>query len=491
MKKCRRELMRRKNKNIILITLLLVFTSFSIILYSNLTNNNFDNNSSYSDNYNDYGNNYDSYYPSYGYDNNDTITSTKTSTSRTSQIITVVVTSILVVISIQILFYLLFSGFNYLTFKLTFFPLAKIGVYLILSLGLTVSILYLAIKPITFLPADIIVEDNSKNNNQSNDKNNTYLPNLNGREVTDKDINLDDYDQNILITRGGTYNLTGKFSHSIIVSCNGDVTLSLNNVTINTKDTASIINKGTGKLKIETLEDTANTLSDENTSYYDSVIYSTGPLELKGTGILNINGNQNIGINVVSNDFTLNSGTVNINAKNYGIVTSEDGGLINIVDGNLFINSTKANLKSKQDIAIDGGLTYLIGTEEDAPIDTTSGYSINGGTLIALGKDIYETPVTSSKNYTVCLKLQDIVKKESVLSLINSDNKEILTFQAQDDFNSLIISTKSLTKGNYKFYKDGTSTGNLENNIYKDGKYIDGTLVTDDISITSKVTAKK
>ena len=48
-----------------------------------------------------------------------------------------------------------------------------------------------------------------------------------------------------------------------------------------------------------------------------------------------------------------------------------------------------------------------------------------------------------------------------------------------------------LTKGNYEFYKDGTSSGNLENYIYKDGKYTNGTLVTDDISVTSKVTAKK
>lgn len=71
--------------------------------------------------------------------------------------------------------------------------------------------------------------------------------------------------------------------------------------------------------------------------------------------------------------------------------------MINISDGNLTVSSTKANLKSKQNITIDGGIIYLLGTEEDSPIDTVNGYDINGGTLIALGKDIYETPVTSSK----------------------------------------------------------------------------------------------
>ena len=313
--------MRRKNKNIILITILLVFISFSVILYSDLTSSHEDN--TYSDIYNnsDYSNEYGSYFPGYNYGGDSTISKTTAKDTRTSQIFRTVVTSILIVISVQIFFYLLFSGFNYLTFKLTFFPLAKIGVYLILSLSLTAGILYFAIKPITFLPADAIVEDDNKNNS-SND----MVPNLNGKEITERNINLSDYNENISITRGGIYNLSGSFSHTIIVSCNGDVTLVLNNVEVNTKDMASIINKGSGKLKIETLEGTTNSLSDEGTSYYDSVIYSTGPLELKGSGILNIKANQNIGINIVSNDFTLNSGTVNITAKNYDIVTSDDGG---------------------------------------------------------------------------------------------------------------------------------------------------------------------
>ena len=42
--------MRRKNKNIILITILLVFISFSVILYSDLTSSHEDN--TYSDIYN-------------------------------------------------------------------------------------------------------------------------------------------------------------------------------------------------------------------------------------------------------------------------------------------------------------------------------------------------------------------------------------------------------------------------------------------------------
>lgn len=476
--------MQRKNKNIILITVMLLFLSFSMILYQDLTTKeNVD--SSYNDKYSESigGSDYNYQFPSDGYNNSDTVkTSSK---SRGIQIFTTIIMSILIIISLQIAFFLIFSGFNYLTFRLTFFPLAKIGVYLILSLGLTSTILYLTIKPITFLPADSIVEENP------DDENNKEIKNLEGTEVTDKDINLNDYSTNISLTRGGTYNLTGDFTHTIIVNCNGDITLSLNNVNIKSRDMASIVNLGSGKLKIETLDNTTNTLRDEGSSNYDSVIYSTGPLELKGNGTLNIEGNQSMGINVSSNDFTLSSGNVQIKAKKYGIVTSSDGGLINITNGYLAINSSLANLKSKQNIIIDGGTIYLTGTEENSSIDTVNGYEINGGTLLALGKDIYEAPITSSKNYTICLKLKDIIKKDSILSLMNSKKEEILTFLATDDASSIIISTKSLTKGTYSLLKDGKSSGSLENNIYQNGTFTDGVTVDKDIEVTSKITVKK
>ena len=74
---------------------------------------------------------------------------------------------------------------------------------------------------------------------------------------------------------------------------------------------------------------------------------------------------------------------------------------------------------------------------------------------------------------------------------MDSNKKEILTFLSDDDFNSLIVSTKSLTKGKYILYKDGKSSGTLDNHIYKDGKYSDGSIVDEAIEVTSKITAKK
>ncbi len=475
--------MQRKNKNIILITIMLVFISLSIILYQGLTTRE-EVNSSYNDNYSEIFGGNDYQFPNDSYNNASTVEVNKT--TRSTQIFSTIIMSILMIIGIQIAFFLLFSGFNYLTFHLTFFPLAKIGVYLILSFGLTSFLLFNMIRPITFLPADSIVEENHSDTNKDNN-----LPRLDGTEIVDKDINLNDYNDNISVTRGGTYNLNGVFTHTIIVNCNGDITLTLNNVDIKTINIPSIVNIGSGKLKIETLDATTNTISMTGTSSYSGAIYSEGPLEFKGHGTLNIEALEGSGVNVSSNDLTLSSGNLFISAKDYGMMTSKDGGLINITDGNLNIKSTLANLKSKQNIIIDGGLIYLSGTEEDSPITTVNGYAINGGTLVAVGKDIYETPVMNSKNYTICLKLKDIINKDSVLSLMNKDNKEILTFQAADDTNSIILSSKDITKGIYSLLKDGESSGTLNNSVYSIGSFIGGTIVDNNIEVTGKITAKK
>ena len=76
------------------------------------------------------------------------------------------------------------------------------------------------------------------------------------------------------------------------------------------------------------------------------------------------------------------------------------------------------------------------------------------------------------------------------LSFIDT-KEEILTFLATDDASSIIISTKSLTKGTYSLLKDGNSSGTFENNIYRNGTFTDGVIVDKNIEVTSKITTKK
>lgn len=481
--------MTRKNKNVVLITVLLVLISLSIVLFNDIVSiNRNDSSVTINDKYNDLNDNADDYFNNnfFGQNNYETVTTKDSNSVRLRQIVFTVLLVAMIVVANQIFFYILFSGFNYLSFRLTFRPLAKIGVYLLLSLGLTGMITYFALSTIEIIPYEEIKNIDSNDSN----KNNTDVS-LNGKEIDDYDINLNDYKENIMLYKSGTYEISGNFDKTIVTKSSGDITLKLNEVTITTKDLPNIVNIGTGKLKIDLKDNTKNTLITEETSNYDGSIYSIGPLEVKGTGTLEITSVNGIGINVASNDLTISNGNLDIKAKTYGIVTSDDGGLIDITSGNIVVESSKANIKSKQNLTINGGMVYLYGTLDDSPIDTENGYQINGGSVVALGQDIYESPLVNSKKYTVCLKLSEKIEKDKLISLVDSNGKAVISFKSKEEFDTIIMSSEKLSSGSYTLYKEGALESGDDADIVLDKKYSKGEIIDKNIVIESKVTTKR
>jgi len=458
--------MKRKNKNIILITILVTFILINVNITSDMKT--YEEAQTINNNISSW--NEDSYFSYNNYSNN-TISAKE---YNNLNILSILIT----IVTIQIVFYLLFSWFNLLSFNLVFSPFSKLLVYLILSIALTTALVLPQVKSFKSV--------NNKNSitNKEEDK----RDDISYEEVTDKEINLSNYNNNIYLSKSGTYSISGNFNYSIIVNGIGDITLELDNVSIESNNYPTIINKGSNKLKIRLKEDTKSTLTDNGTSSFDSVIYSTGPVVVEGEGTLNINANQSIGIDVYENDLTISS-NLNIKAKSYGLVTSGEGGLIDITDGNIYINSSVSNIKSKGSITINGGLIFLSGAESDAPISSDDGYVINNGTLVSLSNDTYETPLKTSKEYSILLKLKDNVSKDTLITLVNSKDKNVLSFTSDIEFNTLVISSKKITKDTYTLYKDGTMEGSSTNNIYTDGTYKKGSLLYKKIEVTSNVTS--
>ena len=113
--------------------------------------------------------------------------------------------------------------------------------------------------------------------------------------VNDSKINLLNYNSNITITKGGVYDISGRFAYSVLVDSNEKVTLNLNNVYIESTETAAIANRGTGDLVINIPDNTTSTLKDGGSSEFDGCIYSTGKLYFEGSGKLYIYGQQEEG----------------------------------------------------------------------------------------------------------------------------------------------------------------------------------------------------
>lgn len=283
-----------------------------------------------------------------------------------------------------------------------------------------------------------------------------------GEEVSEKEIDLSRYNNNITINKSGTYTLTGKFEHSVLIDSESDVALILNNVNIENENTAAIANISENDLTIKLEENTENNLSDGGSSEYDSCIYSKGNLTIEGKGILNVYGNQEEGEGIATEtkDITINSGIINIESEDDGINAGGDGGTITINDGTIYIKANGDGIDSNKNLIINGGKIYTIGSPigGDAGIDTDEGFEINGGEIIALGSDMLEKPENASTQKFVCFSLKTKINKGTTVTLKNEDDEDIIKFEADEEFKTLILSNEKITKGTYYLYENDEET---------------------------------
>lgn len=283
-----------------------------------------------------------------------------------------------------------------------------------------------------------------------------------GSRVEENNLNLNEYNSNINISKGGEYNLTGEFKHSVIIDSTEKVTLNLNNVTIDSTITAAIANTNSGELVINLIKDTTNILKDGGSSEYDGCIYSEGKLTIEGSGILKVYGKQEEGEGIATetSDITINGGDIYIESADDGLNAGGDGGIITINNGNIVIKASGDGIDSNKDLIINGGTIYTMGSSRggDAGIDTDGKFEINGGEVIALGSDMLQNPDKASKQKYVSFTLNSKIVSGSDISLKDINENEIISFEAKEDFKTLIISKESLSKDTYYLYIDGEKT---------------------------------
>lgn len=283
-----------------------------------------------------------------------------------------------------------------------------------------------------------------------------------GEQVADKNIDLTGYNSNVTLTKSGEYTVNGEFGHTLLVNSKEPVTLILNGVTIKNETTAAIANIGTGTLTIRLADGTVNTLSDGGSSDYDACIYSIGALVIEGNGTLNVYGNQDEGEGIATetNDITINGGHINIECADDGLNAGGDGGIITINNGNVYIKASGDGIDSNKDLVINNGYVYTMGSSVggDAGIDTDGSFNIHGGEVIALGSDMLQSPNSTSKQKSICFNLTSKVATGTIISLKNESESEIVTFEAKEDFKTLIVSNSKITAGTYYLYQNGEKT---------------------------------
>ena len=284
-----------------------------------------------------------------------------------------------------------------------------------------------------------------------------------GKKVNTEIIKLNQYDSNITIDKAGEYTIEGSFNHSVIVDSTEKVILNLNNVSINSNITAAIGNKGTGEIIINLLEGTTNILKDSGSSELDGCIYSSGDLTIEGNGKLEIYGNQEEGEGIATTDanITINGGNIYIESADDGINAGGDnGGLITINDGNIMVKASGDGIDSNKDLVINAGKIYTVGSSNggDAGIDTDGKFEINGGEIIAIGSDMLQNPDNNSKQKYISFTLNSVITNGSKISLKDINENEVISFEAKEDFKTLIVSNSLLKDSTYYLYIDNEKT---------------------------------
>lgn len=173
----------------------------------------------------------------------------------------------------------------------------------------------------TYLTAGTMVVSNRfvlKNNapvqEQSAEKDKVTLDESNS--VNSDATNLGDCTTDVTITKGGTYEFSGEFTHSIIINAaNEDVEIVLNNVKITNSSTAAIIGLSAKTVTINAKDNTENTLA------------------------------------------------------------GGDGGTITINGGDIYVNASGDGIDSNKNAVINGGTLFVLGSDVggDAGIDTEQG----------------------------------------------------------------------------------------------------------------------
>ena len=156
----------------------------------------------------------------------------------------------------------------------------------------------------------------------------TLLPTI-AQAQTDVDLNTQN--GRLLISEAGTYTLTGSMRGTVWVDPGkGDVTLIMDNITIDGGTSAGIAAVSGDSLTVILANGTKNQVQDGgNDSLYDAAIFCAVPTRFEGNGRLDVTGNNKMGIRGQNADLTFASGSYFIQGPAGSVDTNRNLSVLN------------------------------------------------------------------------------------------------------------------------------------------------------------------
>lgn len=198
------------------------------------------------------------------------------------------------------------------------------------------------------------------------------------------------------------YNILGASNDgSFSLTTDKNVNLVLNNLTLTNPSGAAFYILGGKIANIYLTPGTTNTFSDGSASTQNGTIHNNGPIEINGTGNLNITGIKKHAINT-SSTITINSGTTTINSAASDGLHSE--GYI-MTGGTLTITASSGDGIDAGDapIVISGGTINITSTSADVKAIKTglNTITIAGGTFNLIVSGAQSKGISTKGNITI------------------------------------------------------------------------------------------
>lgn len=145
--------------------------------------------------------------------------------------------------------------------------------------------------------------------------------------------------------------------------------------------------------------------------------------------------------------------TLTINVKSLTAIVSNDADEGDAIDSNgeLYING--------------GNIIAIAKPGADAGIDSETGTYINSGEVIATG-DMVDAISNSSKQNFVVLSFKEKVQKDTLITLLDSNENVVFSYKTDREYTNLVFSSSKLVNGTYYLYRDGNIDGTISNGLY-------------------------
>ncbi len=158
-------------------------------------------------------------------------------------------------------------------------------------------------------------------------------------------------------------------------------------------------------------------------------------------------------ISVVASDDGLNAAggtdSSGFGGRGGDIFSAEEGAYISIAGGSLHVNASGDGIDSNGALYVSSGETYVSGPTDSAngALDYTSEAVISGGIFIAAGSAGMAQNFGSSSTQGVMMVTVDSASAGSTLTLCDSDGTELLSWQPDKAYSSVVISCPEIMQG--------------------------------------------